>query len=60
MSNFTGVTIEIMSKNVIPNVCHCRMLVDSKFDKKHLETDIESAIYLSHSLKSVYTNISVH
>lgn len=49
VSNITDVTIDIVSKNVIPNVCHWRMVAESKFDKKHLRTDNGSNVHPSHS-----------
>lgn len=47
VSNITDVTIDIVSKNVIPNVCHWRMVAESKLDKKHLRTDNGSNVHLS-------------
>lgn len=49
VSNITDVTIDIVSENVIPNVCHWRMVAESKFDKKHLRTDNGCNVDLSHS-----------
>lgn len=49
VSNITDVAIDIVSKNVIPNVCHWRMVAEWKCDKNHLGTDHESTAHLSHS-----------
>lgn len=49
VSDITDVAIDIVSKNVIPHVCHWRMVAEWKCDKKHLGTDHGSTAHLSHS-----------
>lgn len=59
VSNITDVTIDIVSKNVIPNVCHWRIVAESKFDKNHLWTDKESTMRLPHSPQRELSKLSV-